>query len=144
VSGEKPHVFLNPYGSDDPYVFVTVEAPTGVTYGEQCMGLACDQREVEGFLIPTFADAGQLVAFFARFQGWPPGIKEDWNTEDVEELAALIATLYMWQTYSATDGRNDEPHFLKLDRDRLAESTEAWGRVLTPYGPGVLVFPNSD
>ncbi|WP_245872740.1 DUF6210 family protein [Deinococcus planocerae] len=121
-----------------------VEASTGVTYGEQCMGLACDQREVEGFLIPTFTDAERLVAFFARFHGWPPGIQEKWKAADVEELAALVAGLRVWRTYSNTEDRNDEPHFLVLDRERLAESTEAWVRVLTPYGPGVLIFPNSD
>lgn len=27
-------------------------APTGVVYQQQCAGVACDQREVEGFLVP--------------------------------------------------------------------------------------------
>ncbi|WP_264776155.1 DUF6210 family protein [Deinococcus aetherius] len=125
-------------------MFVIVEAPMGVTYGEQCMGLACDQRKIEGFLIPTFADAGLLTNFFERFQGWPPGVKEEWKSADAEELALLVEGIRVWRTYSDTEGRTDEPHFLTLDRNRLAESTEAWVRVLTPYGPGVLVFPNSD
>ncbi|MEF2276812.1 DUF6210 family protein [Deinococcus sp. YIM 134068] len=125
-------------------MFVIVEAPTGVTYGEQCAGYANDQRQLEGFLIPTFANAEPLVNFFGRFQGSPPGNLEEWKARDVEELAELVVGLRIWRTYSNEDERNDEPHFLKLDRDRLAESTEAWVRVLTPYGPGVLVFPNSD
>lgn len=140
----KPHVFINPDGTSEPYVFVIVEAPTGVTYGEQCMGLACNQRQTEGFLIPTFANAELLVRFFNRFHGWPPSIKESWSAQDARELALLIEGIRVWQTYPDTDSRIDEPHFLSLDYDRLGESTEAWIRVLTPYGPGVLIFPNSD
>jgi hypothetical protein len=39
---------------------------------------------------------------------------------------------------------DDERAFLDLDRSRLEELTEAWIPVRSAYGPGVLVFANSD
>ena len=31
-----------------------------------------------------------------------------------------------------------------LDESRILEADEAWIPVITPHGPGVLVWPNSD
>ncbi|MGM1060082.1 DUF6210 family protein [Saccharothrix sp. Mg75] len=41
-------------------------------------------------------------------------------------------------------GHDEEPHPLLLDGSRMSEADEAWVPVLTPDGPGVLVWSNSD
>ncbi|MEV5568545.1 DUF6210 family protein [Spirillospora sp. NPDC052269] len=47
-------------------------------------------------------------------------------------------------TYWACDGQSEEPHLLKLDVDRIREADEAWIPVLTPDGPGILLWYSSD
>src|SRR5712691_539625 len=47
-----PHIFLDPDGTQDLGLLVIVEARTGVTYRQQCAGTYCDQRIMEGFVIP--------------------------------------------------------------------------------------------
>ena len=56
-------------------------------------------------------------------------------------LRAAVSELVVWGIAS----RNaEDPTFLELDETRLDETEEAWVRVLTPDGPGVLVWQNSD
>ena len=43
----------------------------------------------------------------------------------------------------AGDTLNSMPHPLLLDEQHLGDADEAWVPVLTPDGPGVLVWPNS-
>lgn len=82
-----------------------------------------------------------LQDFFERhFQGWPE-TADTWSNDVVEELATLVQRLVCW---SRRSDQELEYLQLKLDRSRLMECTEAWIRVVTPYGPGVLTFANSD
>jgi hypothetical protein len=37
-----------------------------------------------------------------------------------------------------------EAHALQFDQGRMGEADEAWTLVLTPDGPGILVWFNSD
>jgi hypothetical protein len=46
--------------------------------------------------------------------------------------------------YWACDALNQTPHPLRLDEQNLRDADEAWVPVLTPDGPGILVWFNSD
>ena len=55
----------------------------------------------------------------------PDGVAEDW-------------------LYWACDGHDEQSHDLKLDESRMPEADETWLPVITPDGPGVLMWNNSD
>ncbi|MCY1042984.1 DUF6210 family protein [Corallococcus sp. bb12-1] len=152
-----PHyVFLNPDGSRPFGLAVIVQAPTGVVYGHQCDGLRNSERTAEGFLVllhstdtspdpevdELFDVEKALIAFFAKEFGGNPYVREDWSAWRFEHLAALVSRVPMWRTQLHEN--SDERLHLALDRERLDEVTEAWVPVLTPYGPGILVFDNCD
>jgi hypothetical protein len=137
-----PHVFLNPDGTQQPFAFVVVQHPTGITYGHQCAGLLTDCRSVQGFLIPvggTELSANLSSWCVTRWRG--NGYDINWTTDLIKSLSDLVSTIPCWHT---VDDGGDRREFLQLDRDRIAECVEAWVPVLTPYGPGVLLFENSD
>lgn len=136
-------VFLDPDGTmPGDWIHVVVEAPTGVVHQQQYGGTACRQGQVEGFLVPVSGgDAlGPLRELFeGDFKGagvhsrpWPDGARE--------RLRRTVAGIPYW----ACDGRDEERCFLRLDEDRFHEVDEAWVPVVTPDGPGILVWRNSD
>ncbi|HEX6969574.1 MAG TPA: DUF6210 family protein [Micromonosporaceae bacterium] len=135
-------VFLDPDGMAGSWLYVIVEAKTGVFYQQQYGGTACRQGQVEGFLVPvTGADAldGLRQLFEKDFRGkgtW----NYRWSDEELDRLRQIIGGIVYW----ACDGLNEEPHSLRLDESRLHEADEAWIPVITPDGPGVLVWCNSD
>jgi Family of unknown function (DUF6210) len=144
----KPYVFFDPDGTQDFGLLVVVVLPTGVTYAHQCAGLRAEIREVEGFAIPVGGPeaAAPLLTFFrTRFHGNPPsrvsGVAPTWTDADVQELEALVSNIPLWKTMR--DGRSERV-FLKLDISKLSDATEAWIPVQTAYGPGILLFKNSD
>ena len=144
----KPYVFLDPDGTQDFGLLVVVVLQTGVTYAHQCAGLRTEIREVEGFVIPVGGPeaAAPLLAFFhTRFQGNAPSRASDvaptWTDADVQELEALVSNIPLWKTMR--DG-GSERACLKLDSSKLSDATEAWIPVQTAYGPGILLFKNSD
>ncbi|WP_437952067.1 DUF6210 family protein [Sorangium sp. So ce296] len=51
-SSSKRHVPLDPDGTWRATWLVVVEAPTGVLYEQQCAGNGCDDRAIEGYLVP--------------------------------------------------------------------------------------------
>ena len=61
----------------------------------------------------------------------------------MDDIRSLVTAITYWKTYPPGQDR-DERAFLELDATRLDELTEAWVPVHTAYGPGVLVFANSD
>ena len=137
-----PHVFLNPDGTQQSLAVVVVQHPTGITYGHQCAGVLTDCRSLEGFLIPVGGPelSARLSSWFVtRWRG--SGFDMDWTVDLIESLAELVSTIACWQT--TIDGE-DRRAFLRLDKDRIDECVEAWVPVETPYGPGVLLFENSD
>jgi hypothetical protein len=150
-----PYIFLDPDGSQHLGLLVIVAAPTGVIYAHQCGGYRTETRQMEGFAVPVGAPpaAHALQHFFAqRFYGWPPVGEGDteqrpdggWTGADLEQLDLLLGKIPLWKTMPDGSSEDDERAFLHLDRDRLKELTEAWNPVSTLYGPGVLVFANSD
>jgi hypothetical protein len=59
-------------------------------------------------------------------------------------LAAAGRELVEGIDYWASDALNATPHPLRLDERHLSDADEAWVPVLTPDGPGILVWSNSD
>ncbi|MFH8387738.1 DUF6210 family protein [Kitasatospora sp. NPDC018058] len=118
-------------------------APTGVVYQSQCGGYSYAQYEQEGYLVPLYGTdldedmkaifVGELKGHGYRGREWPAGV--------LDRLRAAVDSLGMYRS-----GRHDDlyPTSLILDESRLSEAAEAWIPVVTPDGPGVLVWENSD
>ena len=140
-------VELDPDGTQGIGLLVIVKAATGVTYRQQCAGLATESRTVEGFLIPVGGPkaAKKLFDWFqSTFHGGcysSSSRGSPWTPETSATLAELVAEIPCWRTDG--DGRETR-HFLQLDTERMDECVEAWIPVITPYGPGVLTLDNSD
>lgn len=141
-----PHIFLDPAGTQNIGLIVIVEAPTGVTYEQQCGGYACEPRTLEGFLIPVgnSTESKKIYDWFwATFKGhcYKTLNGTPWTPETTVQLQALVAQIPCWHTRK--DGE-DESHSLQLDTNRMDECIEAWMPVITPYGRGILTLENSD
>lgn len=147
------YVFVDPDGTWPSWMLVVVMAPTGVVYQQQCAGQVCDQRDMEGFLVPIGgykldADEGLIDpdAFTAVFHDgdgcrWGSG----YNALPAERLAALrqlVAALPYWSFGSR--GETTARGALAIDESRLGDLTEAWVPVVTLDGPGVLIWNNCD
>ncbi|MGW2646638.1 DUF6210 family protein [Streptomyces sp. NPDC001393] len=68
----------------------------------------------------------------ARHADWPPAL--------LDRLRAAVAS----HVYGSANRDDLFPTPLALDESRLADVDEAWVPVVTPDGPGVLVWENSD
>jgi hypothetical protein len=117
--------------------------PSGVRYRNQAAGYACWKFEIEGVLVPMPLGEGRvpLHALEDHFDsGW-----EHLEVEDADAIDRILAVANF--------------DFVKVDRERLHESYEAWVHVrLTPPDPdrhselflglsvdrGVLTWENSD
>ncbi|MFJ9691865.1 DUF6210 family protein [Kitasatospora sp. NPDC101183] len=136
-------VFLDPDGaSGGGWLYAVVEARTGVVYQQQYGGTAGRQGQVEGFRVPLFGP-GELEAlrelFEKHFRG--AGTRDHaWPDDGRGRLREIVGTIRYW----ACDGTTEEPHPLRLDETRIREADEAWVPVITPDGPAVLVWFNSD
>ncbi|MDX2709914.1 DUF6210 family protein [Streptomyces sp. PA03-6a] len=141
--GSRRFVFLDPDGiSAGGWLYAVVEARTGVFYQQQYGGTACRQGQVEGFLVPLHGpdELAALRELFEKdFRGagtW----NHTWPHDERDRLRGAIGALRYW----ASDGTTEEPHPLRLDESRIREADEAWVPVITPDGPAVLVWFNSD
>jgi hypothetical protein len=140
---EKRHVHLDPDGCGGGWMFVIVAAPTGVVYQNQCGGYACAQYEQEGYLVPLYGtdlDEDLNEIFVGELKGWGTRGRE-WPAGVLDRLRAAVDSLGMYGS-----GHHDGSYSpsLVLDESRLSEAAEAWIPVVTPDGPGVLVWENSD
>ncbi|KDN86975.1 DUF6210 family protein [Kitasatospora cheerisanensis] len=141
----KRHIVLDPdgCGADQGWMFVIVAAPTGVVYQNQGGGYGCLQYQQEGYLIPLFGPdldealqeifVGELKGCGSRRLDWPPAL-----------LDRLRMAVDQYGVYGSGRHEDTFPTPLVLDESRLSEVDEAWVPVLTPDGPGVLVWENSD
>lgn len=141
------YIFLNPDGIQDIGLLVVVAAKTGVVYAHQGGGFNAEIRELEGFIVPVgdYRLATKLSKFFwQEFKGQLP-VKNNtsWKEATVQKLATLVQEIPFWQTCKDGFGE-DKRALLELDTEKLGDLTEAWVPVKTVYGPGVLVFKNSD
>jgi hypothetical protein len=131
-------IFIDPDGTLPDYVLLIMRAPTGIIYEQQCGGTATRQLEAEGFLVPV-ADVA-LPALRALFEGTFHGTgtwNYRWPDAEISRLRDAVASIPYW---TETGDRT----FLRLDEPQLADADEAWIPVLTPDGPAILTWPNSD
>jgi hypothetical protein len=143
-------VYRDPVQGWGEWIMVVVKAPTGVIYGNQCMGVATHQRYVEGFLVPlgptvlpgSFSlSSAPLRAVFHRGTGclWLTG--PELSDDRRAALEAFVAALTYWEQRGLDEEIDSK---LRLDLSRVDEIAEAWVPVVTPHGPGVLLFDNCD
>ena len=140
------YIFLDPDGTQGIGLLVAIVAQTGLTYAHQCGGITNDVREVEGFIVPLGASdlANILHRFFRRrFRGNPPQSGGQWADNDLRDLSDIVSQIAFWDTGQSNKDDFQKTH-LTLDKSRLDELTEAWVPVVTVYGPGILMFDNSD
>nr|AGS49334.1 hypothetical protein [uncultured bacterium esnapd2] len=130
-------VDFNPHDAVPEVLCLIVPAPTGIVYENQCGGLACVQKSLEGYLV-VVGRATPFTDFFARFAGYPP---VTWAVEDLDQLQRLVRETV---AYFVPDGDSDARVMLSLDFDRLDDLTEAWIPVRAGDQAAVLVFANSD
>lgn len=149
------HVIIDPDGTGDPGLVVLVLAATGVLYETQAGGYYTMNRKAEGFLVPlgTTAASRDLREFFAKtYSNWPPPIEEiapdgprsgenRWSEPTLTRLEELVSEKRIWHKDPT---ERYVPERLGLDRDRVGQLTEAWVPVLSSFGPGFLIWQNSD
>ncbi len=150
-AGEADYVCLDADGTMAPWLFVVIRRETGVVYGNQCAGVGCDQRMVEGYLMPLGGvdedfHAIQLRPFTDVFHA-NGGCQYNWRGRDLPDvelrrLRRLVSKVPVW--YRDEENGKEEKTVLQLDEAHLDEVAEAWVPVLTPYGRGVLLYKNCD
>jgi hypothetical protein len=137
------HVMIDPDGSlGDDWLYVVVHGSTGVLYHTQYGGTANRQRGVEGYLVPLAAPA-QLRSLRRLFE---VTLKRagSWNYPWPEHEAQVVRDAVVAIPYWTSDGITEQRDFLSIDASRWDEVDEAWLPVVTPDGPGTLLWSNSD
>lgn len=100
-------------------------------------------KNAEGFLIPL--GGPRATESFKRFF-WRAYKKTgsvpigEWAEEDLAELESIVGQVPVW----GRDPEGREREYLRLNRRQLGDSVEAWLHVLSPHGPAILTWPNSD
>ena len=144
-------MFLDPDCTGGDVVGVIVRRATGVAYGSQCEGLMTADRYLEGYFVPISGlrfdpDAGRVdvatlrSVFHAGGRCLHASSAFD-ASECVDALRSAVAEIPFW--WEDAEGESHRAQ-LALDEPRLAEAVEGWVPVLTPSGPGVLIWPNCD
>ena len=137
-------VFVNPsLFLLHPWMGVICEAETGVRYTNQTSGVRCLPQSTEGYYVPVFnrdvlGDLRSLFEEELEGQGTRQG-RPEILTQYRERLRGAVSQVLM---DSSIGGPGEVP--LQLDDSRFGEADEAWIPVITPDGPGVLIWENSD
>jgi len=132
---------------------VVVAAETAVVYQQQYGGTACMQGQVEGYLLPVHggpaSHCGEALAMLREIferdlggAGWRGGALPGPLMARLRGAVEKIAVEQSGQTAGDLLSREHKP--LVLDESRLGEMDEARIPVITPDGPGLLVWNNSD
>ncbi|TDC96031.1 DUF6210 family protein [Actinomadura sp. 7K507] len=136
-------VLLDPDGTGGArWLYVVVEAKTRVIYQQQYGGTACRLGQTEGFVVPLSApdELDALRELFEKYFRGAGTWNHTWPDDERDRLRRTIESIRYW----VCDGTTEEPHDLTLDESRIHEADEAWIPVITPDGPGMLVWHNSD
>lgn len=148
-AGELRAVELDPDGMfPEEWLAVVIRHPTGVVYINQSAGVACQQRMEEGYLVMLHDTAHdpnkpptnnkQLIGVFHQNGACMyPWYGENLPEDRIHWLHRLVRQISWW---SYTNGLGH----LELDLTRRDAIAEAWIPVLTPDGPGVLLYQNCD
>lgn len=145
---EKRYVFLDPDGTlGEEWIYVIVEAPTGIMYGQQYGGTAGLEGWAEGYLVPVSStdSLAQLADIFetalrGRGAAWP----FEWPPELLERLRQAVNRTWFPAAGATSELSGETRARLVLDETRMRVLDEAWIPVRTPDGPGILVWLNSD
>lgn len=141
-------------GPAEGWLHVVVRAPTRVVYKHQYGGTMCRHGEVQGYLVPVFGDQAlaELREFFEVTLGaqgttthdWPE-VRYEWPQDQLDLLRRAVGRiLWLADDDPAPPWQLAGPVPLVLDESRIEQFDEAWLPVLTPDGPGVLWWCNSD
>ncbi len=150
------YVLLDPDGTwKAGWIAVIVEHRSGVTYENQCTGHATEVRSAEGYLVPLdglkrntelgLVDSGELRAPFHADGGCAYGsVRGSLPPSRQEALTAAIQQIPYWHRESHQPDGEELRGCLQIDTRRVEEMSEAWVPVMTPDGPGILVWDNCD
>lgn len=145
--GESQFVYIDSDGTLGDWIAVVIESKTGVVYGTQCHGVLCEQRYVEGFLIPCGGllfnpDEGFINSSILRSSFHSNGCLYNNPYElKIEEIADKVHQIPIWHYTNINDCTREH---LELDLARKYEMCEAWIPVKTKFGNGVLLWNNCD
>lgn len=146
-------VYIDSDGTFGDWIAVVIESNTGVIYGTQCGGTACEQRYIEGFLIPCggisfnvdngYINSEMLTSPFHNSNGgcYYHSQGEILAESKIENIAFNVKQIPFWHYTNINDCTRNH---LEIDLDRIDEICEAWIPVKTPYGRGVLIWNNCD
>lgn len=142
-------VALGPEHHD--WLYLLVEAETGIEYHSQYGGSLCCQGSIEGYLRPL--ELSQLSELRSIFEvelggtGTHQGAM-NWPTELLTRLERAVESISFECSHVAENLEEQKVPLtwqvasLSLDPSRIVD--EAWLSVLSSEGPGVLVWSNSD
>ncbi len=146
-------VLLDPDGSDpNGWLSVIVRANTGVFYEAQCAGVHTMTERAEGFLVPAsgIGAANKRVAWkeltdvFHRGKICLSPRLGEGHRLDASRIETLRETIAIIPFWTLTRGGRGELVTMALDETQLGNAVEGWVPVTTPYGDGVLTWPNCD
>ena len=139
------HVDLDPDGTWGSWVGILLPARTGVTFFQQCGGVANEERSLEGYFTPTMGlsfdtsapiQSAELRAPFHRGKRCNQQLPIDQAS-----LEHAVTNIPYWER--AADGEVTR-NALELDLDRVCELSEAWAPVRAGRNVAVLVWDNCD
>jgi hypothetical protein len=130
-----------------PWMGVICEAETGVCYDNQTGGVRTLPRSAEGYYVPVF-DAQALADLRAIFEDelHMQGVRHGIAVLDpyLDRIRNAVAMVRMDPSLGGPGQYGAAEAPLQLDDARLPEADEAWLPVVTPDGPGILIWENSD
>ena len=85
-----------------------------------------------------------ITWFWKNFHGHSYITATSWSQIQIAELGEIVSFVACWLTNEDESEKNDARLFLSFDEKRLAECTEGWIPVHSPYGSGILIFDNCD
>lgn len=122
-------------------MLVLVPGATGLVYEHQCGGPSRRRMEIEGFLVPAWAQPEATEALdhlFAVVAGGNGILAEgEARTEAVRTVGEAVERIWY-------RGTGERLAALRIDEARLDELDDAWVPVLTPDGPAYLTWVTSE
>jgi len=150
--GHASYVFLDPDGTLESALHLVIEHPTGIIYGTQCGGTACEERATEGYLVPLGGhmfdvdrgrlDLAEFTAVFHKGTACLNWTGTELPRERLSRLRALVEQVVYWKV--EPDLESDTRGHLRLDDSRIGEVAEGWIPVLSDEGRGILLHDNCD
>jgi hypothetical protein len=136
-----PLRFTLPTDGDSPgqNMLVLVPSETGLVYEHRYGGSRRRHAEIEGFLVPAWAEPEARAAldhvFSVDLGG--NGIRDEHRPEVLGTVGEAVEQIWY-------RGTGDRMARLRIDEARAHELDEAWVPVVAPDGPAYLVWSNSD